>query len=140
VNSRTDGEQRRDNFYSFAADKLEGARPVARRNAGHRRRQSGLRANSPNVDVPAYSIKNPTCTAPAPRASRAEPVPLPEGDTDRSLKVPLPSIPADARHGKRSHVPAYESKEPARDVVTILRGDPLCQAGGFHSARRASIN
>ncbi|HZN56962.1 MAG TPA: vitamin-B12 independent methionine synthase, partial [Planctomycetota bacterium] len=58
----TDGEQRRDNFYSFVADKLEGVQmmtlaellDVVEDKAGFERILQTL-------DVPAYSISNPTC-------------------------------------------------------------------------------
>ena len=58
----TDGEQRRDNFYSFVADKLDGVRlmtlaemlDVVEDKAGFERILQTL-------DVPAYSISNPVC-------------------------------------------------------------------------------
>src|SRR5262249_24989099 len=72
----TDGEQRRDNFYSFVADKLDGVKlmslaemlDVVEDKAGFRRILESL-------DVPAYSIKNPTCTG---KISRKKPLALDE--------------------------------------------------------------
>lgn len=57
-----DGEQRRDNFYSFVAEKLSGVKlmtlleilDIVEDKAGFERILQTL-------DVPAYSISNPTC-------------------------------------------------------------------------------
>src|SRR5918911_1051522 len=58
----TDGEQRRDNFYSFVAEKLAGVQlmtllemlDLVEDKAGFERILSTL-------DVPGYAISNPTC-------------------------------------------------------------------------------
>ena len=68
----TDGELRRDNFYSFVAQKLDGVRlmtlaemlDVVEDKAGFERLLQTL-------DVPAYSISNPTCVGRSPAASRS---------------------------------------------------------------------
>jgi 5-methyltetrahydropteroyltriglutamate--homocysteine methyltransferase len=67
----TDGELRRDNFYSFVAQKLDGVRlmtlaemlDVVEDKIGFERLLQTL-------DVPAYSISNPTCVG---RLVRREP-------------------------------------------------------------------
>ena len=123
----TDGEQRRDNFYSFVADKLEGVRlmtlaemlDVVEDKAGFERILQTL-------DVPAYSISNPTCVG---KVSRRTPLAVDElrftrRHTDRPVKVTLPGpylltramyVPALARG-------AYPSKEDlGEDVVAVLR-------------------
>src|SRR6185436_15296459 len=89
----TDGEMRRDNFYSFVADKLENVRlmtlaemleVIEDKVAFERILQT--------LDVPAYSISNPTCVG---RLERREPLALAEltflkSCTDQPVKVPLP--------------------------------------------------
>ena len=123
----TDGEQRRDNFYSFVADKLEGVQlmtlaemlDVVEDKAGFERILQTL-------DVPAYSISNPTCVG---KVSRRTPLAVDElrfarHHTDRPVKVTLPGpylltramyVPALARD-------AYPSKEDlGEDVVAVLR-------------------
>jgi 5-methyltetrahydropteroyltriglutamate--homocysteine methyltransferase len=58
----TDGEQRRDNFYSFVADRLEGVQlmtlaemlDIVEDKAGFERILQTL-------DVPAFSLSNPSC-------------------------------------------------------------------------------
>ena len=68
----TDGELRRDNFYSFVAEKLAGVRlmtlaemlDVVEDKAGFERLLQTL-------DVPAYSISNPICVG---RIERREPL------------------------------------------------------------------
>src|SRR5690242_8656403 len=89
----TDGEQRRDNFYSFVAEKLSGVRlmtlaemlEVVEDKAGFERILQTL-------DVPAYSISNPTCVGKLERRA-----PLAGGElafvrrhTSKPVKVPLP--------------------------------------------------
>jgi len=67
----TDGELRRDNFYSFVADKLEGVQlmtladmlDVVEDKAGFERLLQTL-------DVPAYSISSPICSGESRDASR----------------------------------------------------------------------
>jgi 5-methyltetrahydropteroyltriglutamate--homocysteine methyltransferase len=123
----TDGELRRDNFYSFVAQKLEGVRlmtlaemlDVVEDKAGF---EQLLRT----LDVPAYSISNPICTGPLARRD-----PLAVDDlrfarlhTDRPIKVTLPGpylltrvmfVPELSR-------PTYPDKEAlAEDVVRLLR-------------------
>ena len=101
----TDGELRRDNFYSFVAQKLDGVRlmtlaemlDVVEDKAGFERLLQTL-------DVPAYSISNPTCVG---RLARREPLALDDlrflrRHTDRPVKVTLPGpVPADARDVRR---------------------------------------
>jgi 5-methyltetrahydropteroyltriglutamate--homocysteine methyltransferase len=123
----TDGEQRRDNFYSFVADKLEGVQlmslaemlDVVEDKAGFRRILETL-------DVPAYSIRNPTCVG---RISRREPLAVDEHrflkqHTDRPIKVPLPGpyLLTRAMWVKEVTRKIYDSKEDlADDVVKVLR-------------------
>jgi 5-methyltetrahydropteroyltriglutamate--homocysteine methyltransferase len=125
----TDGEQRRDNFYSFVADKTEGVRlmtlaemlDVVDDKASFERILQTL-------DVPAFSIRNPTCVG---RIARRRPLAQDEyrflrSHTDRAIKIPLPGpylltramwVPEVTRD-------VYESKqELGDDVVQILRDE-----------------
>jgi len=123
----TDGEQRRDNFYSFVADKLEGVQlmslaemlDVVEDKAGFERILQTL-------DVPAYSIKNPTCIG---KIKRREPLALDEyrflrQHTKRPIKVPLPGpyILTRAMWVKEVTRAVYPSKEElGEDVIRVLR-------------------
>ena len=68
----TDGEQRRDNFYSFVAEKLDGVQlmtlaemlDIVEDKAGFERILQTL-------DVPAYAISNPVCVGKIARARAA---------------------------------------------------------------------
>ena len=123
----TDGEQRRDNFYSFVAEKLAGVRlmslaemlDVVEDKAGFERILQTL-------DVPAFSIQNPTCFG---RISLREPLALDEYQflrrhTDRPIKIPLPGpyLLTRAMWVKEVTRTVYPTKEDlAEDVVRVLR-------------------
>jgi 5-methyltetrahydropteroyltriglutamate--homocysteine methyltransferase len=123
----TDGEQRRDNFYSFVAGKLEGVRlmtlgemlDVVEDKAGFERILQSL-------DVPAYSISNPTCVG---RIERREPLAVDDlrflrGRTRRAIKVTLPGpyLLTRAMWVKEVSRAVYPSKEDlAEDVVRVLQ-------------------
>ncbi|MBA3970507.1 MAG: vitamin-B12 independent methionine synthase, partial [Gemmatimonadetes bacterium] len=123
----TDGEQRRDNFYSFVAEKLDGVHlmtlaemlDIVEDKAGFERILQTL-------DVPAFSIKNPTCVG---KIERREPLALDEylflrRHTDRPIKVPLPGpyLLTRAMWVKEATRAVYPTKEElAEDVVSILR-------------------
>jgi 5-methyltetrahydropteroyltriglutamate--homocysteine methyltransferase len=58
----TDGEQTRDNFYSFVAEKLEGVRLMTLAEMLDLvEDKEGFRLLLETLDVPAFSISNPTC-------------------------------------------------------------------------------
>lgn len=125
----TDGEQRRDNFYSFVADKLEGVRlmtlaemlDVVEDRVGFERILSTL-------DVPAYSISNPTCVG---RVRRREPLAVDEfaflkRHTSRAVKVTLPGpyLLTRAMFVPELTATVYPTKEAlADDVVELLRAE-----------------
>ena len=125
----TDGEQRRDNFYSFVAEKLDGVRVmtlaemldvVEDKMAFERILQT--------LDVPAFSIRNPTCVG---RISRRRPLAVEEyrflrRHTDKPIKVPLPGpyLLTRAMWVKEMTRGVYESKEAlGEDVVRVLRDE-----------------
>jgi len=123
----TDGELRRDNFYSFVADKVEGIRlmtlaemlDVVEDKAGFERLLQTL-------DVPAYSISSPICVG---RIARREPLALDDlrfvkRYTDRPIKITLPGpyLLTRAMYVPELTASWYPSKEDlAEDVVALLR-------------------
>ncbi len=127
----TDGEQRRDNFYSFVAEKLDGVRlmslaemlDVVEDKAGFERILQTL-------DVPAFSIRNPTCVG---KIKPREPLALDEylflrKHTDRPIKIPLPGpyLLTRAMWVKEATREFYPSKEDlAEDVIGILRQEAI---------------
>lgn len=133
----TDGEQRRDNFYSFVADKLSGVKlmtlaemlDVVDDKASFERILQTL-------DVPAYAIKNPTATG---RIERRKPLAVDElsflrQHTDKAVKIPLPGpyLLTRAMFVREVTAAVYPNKEAlADDVVRILRDEmrELVEAG-----------
>ena len=60
----TDGELRRDNFYSFVAEKLSGVRLMTLAEMlDVVEDKAGFEQLLQTLDVPAYSISSPICTA-----------------------------------------------------------------------------
>jgi 5-methyltetrahydropteroyltriglutamate--homocysteine methyltransferase len=125
----TDGELRRDNFYSFVSRKLGGVRlmtlaemlDVVEDKAGFERLLQTL-------DVPAYAISTPVCVG---RINRLEPLVLDEylftrEHTTRAVKVTLPGpyllmramfVPEVTRE-------IYDTKEALADeIVRLLRDE-----------------
>jgi 5-methyltetrahydropteroyltriglutamate--homocysteine methyltransferase len=88
-----DGEQRRDNFYSFVTDKLDGTQLMSLAEMLDTvDDKSGFEEMLDTLDVPASAIKNPTCIG---RLSRREPLAVGELRfveqlTDKPVKVTLP--------------------------------------------------
>ena len=123
----TDGELRRDNFYSFVAEKLSGVKlmtlaemlDVVEDKLGFERLLQTL-------DVPAYSLSNPTCIG---KIARQKPLAADElrfikRHTGKPVKIPLPGPYLLTRAMFVSEVSrsAYANKEAlARDVVRVLR-------------------
>lgn len=137
VDILVDGELRRDNFYSFVTDKLEGTRlmslaemldTVADKAAFEEMLQT--------LDAPAFAIRNPTCVG---KLKRREP--LAAGElrylktlTEKPVKVTLPGpyLLTRAMWVTAHSRDAYGDKPVmAEDVITILREEleDLCEAG-----------
>jgi len=124
-----DGEQRRDNFYSFVTDKLDGTRLMSLAEMLDTVEDKGsFEEMLDTLDVPASAIRNPTCTG---RLDRREPLAVDELRfvrqlTDKPVKVTLPGPYLLTRS---MWVGAYTSKaygdktEMADDVVRILRDE-----------------
>jgi 5-methyltetrahydropteroyltriglutamate--homocysteine methyltransferase len=129
VDMVTDGELRRDNFYSFIARKWDGVRLLTLAEMlDIVEDKAGFELLLETLDVPAFAISNPCCVGPL---SAREPLALEElrflrSVTDRAVKVTLPGpylltramfVPETARE-------AYPTKEAlAEDVVRLLRAE-----------------
>ncbi|HEX8794003.1 MAG TPA: cobalamin-independent methionine synthase II family protein [Polyangiaceae bacterium] len=125
----TDGEQRRDNFYSFVADKLAGVRLMTLAEMlDIVEDKVSFERILQTLDVPAYAIKNPTCVG---RVSRRKPLAVDElrfvkQHSDKPVKVPLPGpyILTRAMFVREATASVYGSKEElAEDVVKLLRDE-----------------
>jgi 5-methyltetrahydropteroyltriglutamate--homocysteine methyltransferase len=123
----TDGEQRRDNFYSFVAEKLEGVRMMSLAEMlDIVEDKEGFRQILATLDVPAFSIHNPTCVG---EIRRRRPLAVDEyrflrRNTSLPIKVPLPGpyILTRAMWVKEVTRDVYPTKEDlAEDVVAALR-------------------
>ncbi len=124
-----DGEQRRDNFYSFVTEKLAGTQLMSLAEMLDTvEDKSGFEEMLDTLDVPASAIRNPTCVG---RLERREPLAVEDLRfvqqlTDKPVKVTLPgpylltrSMWVGAFTGK-----AYPSKTVmGEDVVRILRDE-----------------
>lgn len=124
-----DGELRRDNFYSFITEKVEGTRLMSLAEMLDTVEDKAAFEEMLNtLDAPAYAIRNPTCVGPLRRRE-----PLVADDlrflrtlTDRPVKVTLPGpylltramwVTAHTRE-------AYADKTSmADDVVAMLRAE-----------------
>ncbi len=133
----TDGEQRRDNFYSFVANALQGVRLMTLAEMlDVIEDKENFRRLLDTLDAPAYSISNPTCVG---RIRRERPLAVHEATflrrhTTRPIKVTLPGPYLLTRAMWVPEVTSrfYASREElADDVVTILREElaELIEAG-----------
>lgn len=133
----TDGEQTRDNFYSFVANKLDGVRLMTLAEMLELvEDKEGFRRLLDTLDVPAFAISNPTCVGEI-RLRES----LVEDDlrylrtlTDRPIKVTLPGpyLLTRALWVPEATRVAYPDKEALGErVVEILRDEVgrLARAG-----------
>lgn len=123
----SDGEQRRDSFFSFVAEKLEGVRLLSLAELlDYIEDKAGFEEILGTLDVPAYSMMNPTAVG---RIARRAPL---AGDeyrflrrhTTRPIKVPLPGpyLLMRAMWVEGLSRATYPTKEHlADDVVKVLR-------------------
>jgi len=133
----TDGEQRRDNFYSFVAEKLEGVRLMSLAEMLEVvEDREGFERLLRSLDVPAYAIFSPICVGRvAPRAPLAlDELAFVKARTARPVKVPLPGpyLLTRAMWLREVSRAAYPDKEAlADDVCDLLAGeiDALAAAG-----------
>lgn len=122
-----DGEQRRDSFYSFITEKLDGTRLMSLAEMlDSVENKAEFEEMLDTLDVPASAIKNPTCIG---KLSRREPLALNELGflrtlTDRPVKMTLPGpyLLTRAMWVSAFTGDAYADKtEMGQDVVRILR-------------------
>ena len=125
----SDGEQRRDNFYSFVAEKLEGVRLMSLAELlDYVEDKAGFEEILGTLDVPAYSMMNPTAVG---RLARRAPLAVDEylflrQHTDKLIKVPLPGpyLLTRAMWVEGLSSATYPTKEAlADDVVALLRAE-----------------
>lgn len=129
-----DGEQRRDNFYSFLCDRLDGMRLMTMAELlDHVEDKAAFEALLEALDVPAFAIKNPTVVG---KLSVARPLVLDDyrflrQHTRKPVKVTLPGPYLLSRSSWVQSLSggAYPTRESlADDVVRLLRGELLALA------------
>jgi 5-methyltetrahydropteroyltriglutamate--homocysteine methyltransferase len=127
----TDGEQRRDNFYSFLCDKLDGLELMTMADLlDHVEDKAGFEALLQTLDVPAFSIRNPTVVG---KLARRAPLVLDDfrflrTRTKRAIKVTLPGpyLLSRSMWVKGLSQAAYPTRaELIDDLVRILREELL---------------
>jgi 5-methyltetrahydropteroyltriglutamate--homocysteine methyltransferase len=125
----SDGEQRRDNFYSFVVEKLEGVRLMSLAEImDHVEDKASFDAILRQADAPAFAIHNPTVVG---KIKQRMPLALDEYQflrqhTNQPIKIPLPGPYLLARSMWVDGVSnsAYPTQEElAIDLVDILRDE-----------------
>jgi len=123
----TDGEQRRDNFYSFVADKLEGIKLMTVAEVmDYVEDKSRYEQMLRNLDVPAFAIKSPVAVGPI---RRKRPIALDEllflrKHTRHEIKIPLPGPYMLTRASWIDPVSRnayWDREELAKEYVRLLR-------------------
>jgi 5-methyltetrahydropteroyltriglutamate--homocysteine methyltransferase len=133
----SDGEQRRDNFYSFITEAVDGVRLMTLAELlDHVENKAAFERLLNALDVPAFAIKNPVVVGPV---RRRQPLALQEYQvaqryTSRAIKVALPGpyLLTRSMWVKSLTAEHYPTKEAlGDDVVTLLREElvALHQAG-----------
>ena len=126
----TDGEQRRDSFFSFVAEKLAGVQMMTLAEMlDIIEDKAGFEMILQTLDVPAFSISNATCVG---KVSRREPLAVDElrfvkQHTDKPVKVPLPGpyLLTRGMFVREVSQPHYETKEALGDAVVALLRDEI---------------
>jgi 5-methyltetrahydropteroyltriglutamate--homocysteine methyltransferase len=127
----SDGEQRRDSFFSFVAEKLEGVRLMSLAELlDYIEDKASFEEILGTLDVPAYAMMNPTAVG---RLARRAPLAVDEyrflrRHTTRPIKVPLPGpyLLTRAMWVEGLSRATYPTKEHlADDVVAILREEVI---------------
>lgn len=127
----TDGEQRRDNFYSFLCDKLDGLQLMTMADLlDHVEDKAGFEALLQTLDVPAFAIRNPTVVG---KLRAKAPLALDDArflraHTKRALKVTLPGpyLLSRSMWVKRLSEAAYPTRASLiDDLVALLRAELL---------------
>jgi methionine synthase II (cobalamin-independent) len=127
VDILVEGELHRDNFYSFITDKIEGTKLMSLADMLDTvENKESFEEMLDTLDVPASSIRNPTCVG---KLKRREPLTLGEFKfvkqfTDKPVKITLPGPYLLTRSmwvGAYSKMGYKHKVEMAEDVVSILR-------------------
>lgn len=127
VDMLVEGEHHRDNFYSFLTDKLNGTKLMSLADMlDTLENKESFEEMLDTLDVPASSIKNPTCIG---KLSRKKSLTLDEFKfvkslTDKPVKITLPGpyLLTRAMWVSSFSKQGYNSKvEMADDIVAILR-------------------
>lgn len=127
VDILVEGEHHRDNFYSFLTDKLDGTKLMSLAEMlDTLENKESFEEMLDTLDVPASSIKNPTCVG---KLSRKEPLTLNEFKfvkslTDKPVKITLPGPYLLTRSmwvGAYSKMGYRNKLEMADDIIAILR-------------------
>ena len=126
----TDGEQRRDNFYSFVAEKLDGVQMMTLSEMlDVVEDKQGFARLLATLDVPAFSIRNPTCVGPIRRreALAVDDFEFLRRHTDRPIKVTLPGpyLLTRAMWVKEVSREIYPTKEDLGEDVVRLLGEEV---------------
>lgn len=125
----SDGEQRRDNFYSFIAEKVEGVRLMSLAEMlDYVEDKAAFERLLAALDVPAFAIKNPVAVG---KLCRARPLVLDDylflrRHTSRPIKVTLPGPYLLTRSMWLARLSAeyYPAKEAlGEDVARLLRAE-----------------
>ena len=125
----TDGEQRRDNFYSLVADKLDGVRLMTLAEMlDVVEDRTGFQRILQTLDVPAFAISNATCVGKVRRRGplAADELRFLKAHTDMPVKVTLPGpyLLTRAMYVPGMTGAAYQTKEElAEDIVGVLRDE-----------------
>ena len=131
VDLLSDGEQRRDNFYSYVVGKIAGMQLMkVSELLDYAKDRARLEETLRALDVPAFAIKSPIVTEKiaAKGGLSLDELAFVKRHTDRAIKIPLPGPYMLTRsswfEGLSDKV--YPSPEDlARDVVTILREETI---------------
>ncbi len=127
----SDGEQWRDNFYSFIVEHVDGVRLMSLAELlDYVENKAAFERLLNALDVPAFAIKNPVVIGPV---RRREPLALGEyqgvaAQTTRPIKIALPGpyLLTRSMWVKRLSAEDYPTKEAlGNDVVALLRAELL---------------
>lgn len=127
----SDGEQRRDNFYSFIVEHVDGIRLMSLAELlDYVENKAAFERLLNALDVPAFAIKNPVVVGPV---RRRQPLALAEYQsvrayTERPVKIALPGpyLLTRSMWVERLSVDHYPTKEAlGNDVVALLRAELL---------------
>jgi len=126
----TDGELRRDNFYSFVAQKLEGVRLMTLAEMlDVVEDKAGFEQLLQTLDVPAYSISSPVCVGPIARRETLtiDDLRFARRHTDRPIKVTLPGpyLLTRAMFVPEVSRPHYQDKDALAEAVVALLRDEI---------------